>query len=175
MGKIIIGDPGFRSDEEKRRHLPGLKPVNPDVTAAQLKAEMMTLMTYNAATVATDKAGIVTKLAGNEQGFIGVTLKCPKNRHLYAKPVWACAHCTDQDPVHPEGMVLSDKGYYACKTCWDRITSSRWRWWEQMTAQCHHCVQDEVERILRLDPTKFVDHLRASLVRKGLVADGDPT
>lgn len=118
---------------------------------------------------------------GNKKGFFAIAMKCGKGKHSpreadfakmyaavqrgeepggfmkYAKPIFCCRHCVDQDEVHPDGIVLMPHGFYVCQTCFNLIERKKFKHAEELVSQCHHCVQDEVDRIVARDPSLFVD------------------
>lgn len=141
-------------------HLPHLKTYDPTepYEMARRKFDDISMMVYDSQLRMSDR-GPSWAIPGPLGSWMAACITCKV--HPYAKPVFSCAHCMEQDPVHPDGIILSDKGWYVCRTCWNRITSSKWRYWEQLQGNCHHCVKAMVEKLIAKDPTKFVNYLDA--------------
>lgn len=68
-----------------------------------------------------------------------------------------CAHVTQQDEVHPVGIVLTPKRYYVCRVCWDRIQRRRFNFASEIGTRCWQCIADEAERIRQINPTLNMD------------------
>jgi len=145
-------------------HLPNLQTFNPHepYEVAKSRFDSYCKQLYGC-TMQYTEMGPQWAMKGPLGAFFAVGVVCPN--HPFGKPVIACGHCHEQDPVHPEGIVLSDSGFYACKTCWDRITMHKWRYWDVMTLQCHHCIKATVDRLLATDPTKFTDYMKTTLLK----------
>jgi len=72
--------------------------------------------------------------------------------------VFACAHCTRQDLIHPVGMVAMKGRLYLCKRCYDRLDMKRgFKPNEEIRTACWGCVMEEAARLKSLDPVLLVD------------------
>jgi len=154
MAHILKGN--FNQTPE---HLPHLEAFRD----AEDKATEVALGMYGSDVVGTEK-GPSWGWRTPHGFYMAPTVDCPKKIHSappsFAKPVFSCEHCAEQDPVHPQGIILMDRGFYVCKRCFDRIEAHRgWTYWEDLKIQCHHCIKDEVNRISRIDPGLFRDLL----------------
>lgn len=125
--------------------------------------------------------GTIITLADGSKSFFGVAAYCERGKHSpkqdefekmhaaqaqgreaerplqYAKPIFACQHCAEQDPVHPNGIVLMPHGFYVCQKCFNLMERRKFKHAHELFFQCHHCVKDEIDRILLIDPSLFVD------------------
>jgi hypothetical protein len=152
MAHILKGNFG-----EGKEHLPHLQSYRDE----EDKATEVALGIFGSDVVGTEKGpswGWKTK----HGFFMAPTVDCPKQIHnqkpQFAKPVFACDHCVEQDPVHPNGIVLMDRGFYVCQRCFNAIEARRgWKYWEDLKVTCHHCVKDEVNRITKINPELFLD------------------
>jgi hypothetical protein len=116
----------------------------------------------------------------NQKFFIGCSQVCALGRHSntaeehaqmmvdveagrqptalrYAKPVFACDHCARQDEVHPAGIFLMPHGFYLCKRCFYAAERKKFNYGQELIRQCHHCIKEEVDRLLKINPGLFVD------------------
>ena len=136
-------------------------------------ATNLALSTYNASMVGTS-GGPSWGVQTPEGFFMAATIECPNGIHSkagqFAKPVFACDHCTQQDPVHPDGIILTEKGFFVCQKCFDRMNSHRnWKFWQDLKTHCQHCIQDEIARIKSIDPTLFRDIMNESAGGRGII------
>jgi hypothetical protein len=163
----IILDPNkYGTDDGKLEHFGALKQFDP-YEDERHKADSLAYQMYGAEVQGTQK-GPAWGFKTPHGFYMAPTVSCLV--HPFAKPVFSCKHCPEQDPVHPEGIILSERGFYVCKTCFGKMESRRrWKYWEELTAQCHHCIKAEVDRILNLDPTKFTDMMNLPLLEKKIL------
>ncbi len=85
---------------------------------------------------------------------VGVT--CPVHPMIGSARA-ACAHCLQQDEVHPDGIVFTDAGYYVCFTCFKHIEQRKVRLRNIVRIYCNFCLEAEINRILTLKKTLFRD------------------
>jgi len=74
--------------------------------------------------------------------------------------VFECGHCLRQDEVHPEKVYRMPKGYFICATCLNLLERKKLKFVQAMRSQCEGCVKMELDRIVAMDPTLFVDYYK---------------
>lgn len=84
----------------------------------------------------------------------GLSVACPIHpKEMAPKPCMCCDHCTEQDPVHPVGIVLMPKKYFLCRDCFNLLERHRFDLAYDLKIQCRKCVKKEILRISQIDPT----------------------
>ncbi len=89
--------------------------------------------------------------AYSSQGFV----HCPT--HGQGKIVFACAHCAEQDPVHPRGMIFSPFKYFLCNDCYGEYRLHSFDFAHKLAVTCYFCIVETWQRIVQDDPKKCVN------------------
>lgn len=85
-----------------------------------------------------------------------LTVECRQKRHWPGTCIFACAHCEEQDPVHPEGLVFTPQMVFLCKTCFERFSTRKLTAYHVQTS-CYDCIHEQWIMIAQKDPTKVKD------------------
>jgi hypothetical protein len=85
------------------------------------------------------------------------TCACPHNKHAHQRTAFACHHCTQQDEVHPVGIVRMPKGYFLCKKCKELLERHRLEFVNELATTCSACIWEEIHRIITINPELFED------------------
>ncbi len=86
--------------------------------------------------------------------------RCRKEIHQPAESAFACDHCTEQDPIHPDGIVRMPKAYFLCKKCLLLLESHKLQFVYEVKIECNQCIWAEIQRIMQIDPYKFEDKMK---------------
>ena len=90
-----------------------------------------------------------------QASYSGAFLRC--ERHGPAPIIFACGHCAEQDPVHPQGLVLTPYRYYLCKHCYNKHQLKTLDFNTELKTTCWNCILAEWDRIKKIDPSKLKD------------------
>lgn len=79
------------------------------------------------------------------------------------KLVFACRHCTQQDPSNPSGIVWTKYNFFLCGDCNRLYEAHRFEVGRELITTCYACVWAEWQRIFKIDPSKCRDFSTRSM------------
>jgi hypothetical protein len=95
-----------------------------------------------------------TKIA-EQVSYAGTIQRC--ETHGMAKVIFACDHCEHQDPVHPNGMIMTPYRYFLCNRCYAKHQLMSLDFAHELKTRCWNCILDEWSRIKLINPTILHD------------------
>jgi hypothetical protein len=72
-------------------------------------------------------------------------------------PANCCKHVIEQDPVHPEGIILTPYGLFICKTCMKLMERCRFKPQRDIVINCRDCVEHVARELREQNPELFID------------------
>lgn len=91
-----------------------------------------------------------------------LVLPGPKKTHIGSSFVFGCQHIIIQDPDGPDKIYFwplergSTKGYYVCKSCFDRIEKHRYNFDTEIEPHCALCISEVLTDIENKHPGRLI-------------------